>query len=269
MKIGLRFGIISSLPGGIFSMKIDRKEMRSSIYDYVKVHYWALFRPLLIIFVITNTVTLAFWWFLDRNNITNLTYVSNFISYFLLIYGSGIYTVALVDCLRAEQTMNVKRVVSVIQTHNSRLFLLSLMMTFLLIILTIIGAMVHLVVENLIYAFMMLAYAFAFPISVDQPSLKNIEVISASFKQTTGLRWDMFLLETKPMLIVLIPLTFAIIFADPFIWLTSNNLSNGIIVFGIFIACAIILTLYVMPKVFSVFGFVYQSITPQRAEIIQ
>ena len=250
-------------------MKIDRKEMRTNIYDYVKVHYWALFRPLLIIFILTNTVDLAFWWVIDRNNLTNLVYVSNFISYFLSIYGFGVYTVALVDCIRTEQTMSVKRVISVIQTHNSRLFLLSLMMTFLQLIFAVIGAMIHPIVENLILAFMMLAYAFAFPISVDQPSLKNTEVIMASFKQTTGLRWDMFLLEIKPVLIVLIPLTFAIMFADPFIWLTSSNSSNGIIVLGIFIACAIILTIYVMPKVFSVFGFVYQSITPQRPEIIQ
>lgn len=250
-------------------MKIDRKEMRSNIYNYVKAHYWALFRPLLIIFILTNTIDFAFWWFIDRNNLTNLVYVSNFISYFLSIYGFGVYTVALVDCIRTEQTMSVKRVISVIQTQKSRLFILSLMMTFLQVLLAVIGAMIHPIVENLILAFMMLAYAFAFPISVDQPSLKSIEVISASFKQTTGLRWDMFLLETKPLLIVLIPLTFAIIYANPMVWLTSNNLSNGIIVFGIFIACAIILTLYVMPKVYSVFGFVYQSITPQRPEIIQ
>jgi hypothetical protein len=249
-------------------MKINRKELRASIYSYVKAHYWALFTPLFIIFVLTTIVDMIIGWVLITNNLANLVVVSTFISYFFSIYGFGVYTIALVDCLRTEQKMSVSLVIDVMKTHNSRLFLLSLEMTFLLVILGLIGAMLHPIVESVILAFMMLAYAFAFPITVDQPSLKNIEVISASFKQTTGLRWDMFLLQTKPLLIVLFPLVLAGIYSNPFIWMTSSNLSNGIIVFWFFVICTIILILYVMPKVVSVFGFVYHSNPPQNPEIV-
>ncbi|MBS3992064.1 MAG: hypothetical protein KGZ51_08330 [Erysipelothrix sp.] len=249
-------------------MKIDRKELRASIYDYVKANYWALFTPLFIIFVITSIVDIIIGWVLITNNLTDLVYVSTLITYFFSIYGFGVYTIALVDCLRTEQKMSVKLIIDVMKKHNLRLFLLSIEMTFLLVILAVVGAMIHPIVESLVLAFMMLAYAFAFPISVDQPSLTNIAVISASFKQTTGLRWDMFLLQTKPLLIALFPLVLALMFSNPFVWLTSNNPSNGIIVFWFFIVCTIILILYVMPKALSVSGFVYQANTPQGPEVI-
>lgn len=248
-------------------MNMNRKAIRSSIYDYVKAHYWALFTPLFIIFILTSIVDLIIGWVLVKNNLQNLVYISTFISYLLSIYGFGVYTIALVDCLRTEQTMSVKHVINVIQTQRSRLFLLSLEMTFLLVILAIIGAMIHPIVESLTLAFISLAYAFAFPISVDQPSLNNIKVISASFKQTTGLRWNMLLLQLKPVLIVLVPV-FIAVYAIQSTLTSPNSMSNANIFFWIAMACALLLFLRAMPKVLSVYGFVYQSMTTQTTETI-
>ncbi|MBS3972431.1 MAG: hypothetical protein KGZ84_05415 [Erysipelotrichia bacterium] len=242
-------------------MKSDRKRIRSHLNAYAKKHFFEILKVLLTIFILTTIIQLTFDFLIMGLESSFFNFISILLSYWLSVVGVGVFTLTLASVIRNHETIRLNKVIEVSKFYWTKIQLLAILMTLILSGVNAISGMIHPIIQSASMAFFTLAMSFAFPLLIDNPTFKPYELIEESFKMTRGHRVDMFLLQMKPLLYVFAPLMITFFLYPDVGYSTSLSALIGNSVYWIAVAISMILLLFVVGRIFVVYGYVYAYLT--------
>jgi hypothetical protein len=242
-------------------MSPDRKLIHTHIKSYVKTHYFAIFKTIVLLLILSALIQFIFDNIIMALNISALNFLSTVCSQYLSTLVIGVFTLTLVHALRHHQNMSIQKVIEMSKQYKSIIIPLSLEMTVILSLASGFGSLIHPLAYVALLVFVSLAMAFTFPLILDNPTYKAHQLIEASFIMTRTHRVDMMFLQMKPVLIAMIPLIMTLFLNPNLMYANSLNAAIGQVVYWIAYTLFGVLLVFFMGQIFSVFGFVYVYLT--------